>query len=126
MGIKTIVGNMKDRDKKIVRKKKAIKMSAYKITKKLIASICIAIFSLCGFIGVCIYSAMMKGNAGFIVGIVPLFLMLCNIAGLIIAYSEIKKDNVKAKHITIGALSNAFILIVYIIMYILGSTDVLN
>lgn len=126
LGIKNVVGNMKDRNKKIVRKKKAIKMSAYKITKKLIVSFCIAIFSLCGFVGVCIYSAIMKGNAGFIVGIVPLFLMLCNIVGIIIAYSEIKNDNVKSKHITIGTLSNAFIVIVYILMYIVGSLDVIK
>ena len=124
MKIKTIFENMKDRDKKIVRKKKAIKMSAYIVTKKLVASICIAIISLLGFVGVCIYSAVMKGNAGFIVGIVPLFLMLCNIAGLMIAYSEIKKDNVKVKYVTIGTLSNGLIVVLYLFMYIVGSLNI--
>ena len=126
MKIKSILENMRDRDKKIIRKKKAIKMSAYKVTKKLVASICIAILSLLGFIGVCIYSAIMKGNAGFIVGIVPLFLMLCNIVGLMVAYSEIKKDNVKVKYVTIGTLSNGLILVVYLFMYIVGSLDIVG
>ncbi|MCI8307375.1 MAG: hypothetical protein HFH14_04925, partial [Lachnospiraceae bacterium] len=89
-------------------------------------SICIAILSLLGFIGVCIYSAIMKGNAGFIVGIVPLFLMLCNIVGLMVAYSEIKKDNVKVKYVTIGTLSNGLILVVYLFMYIVGSLDIVG
>lgn len=124
--IKTIFENMKDRDKKIVRKKKAIKMSAYKVTKKLAASICIALISFLGFVGVCIYSAIMKGNAGFIVGIVPLFLMLCNIVGLMIAYSEIKNENVKVKYVTIGTLSNGLILVVYLFMYIVGSLDIIR
>lgn len=124
--IKTIFENMKDRDKKIVRRKKAIKMSAYKVTKKLAASICIALISFLGFVGVCIYSAIMKGNAGFIVGIVPLFLMLCNIVGLMIAYSEIKNENVKVKYVTIGTLSNGLILVVYLFMYIVGSLDIIR
>lgn len=124
--IKTIFENMKDRDKKIVRRKKAIKMSAYKGTKKLAASICIALISFLGFVGVCIYSAIMKGNAGFIVGIVPLFLMLCNIVGLMIAYSEIKNENVKVKYVTIGTLSNGLILVVYLFMYIVGSLDIIR
>lgn len=124
--IKTLFENMKDRDKKIIRKKKAIKMSAYKVTKKLAASICIALISFLGFVGVCVYSAIMKGDAGFIVGIVPLFLMLCNIVGLMIAYSEIKNDNVRVKYVTIGTLSNGIILVVYLLMYIAGTLDIVG
>ena len=41
-------------------------------------------------------------------------------------YSEIKKDNVKVKYVTIGTLSNGLILVVYLFMYIVGSLDIVG
>lgn len=103
-----------------MRKKRIIRMSAYKVTSRIIASYILGAVSVTGLVTMCIYSAAKKGNAGIVAGIMPIILMMFNIAGLIMAYSEMKNDDVKPKHVFWGSAINGLLVILFLIIYISG------
>ena len=61
-----------------MRRKRIIKMSAYKVTPKIIASYVFGLVSFGVLILLCIFSAMSKGQAGFAAGIIPIIMMIFN------------------------------------------------
>ena len=67
-----------------------------------------------------ILSAISKGNAGIIAGILPMFAMNISIAGLVLAYRSLRNDDVKLKHVYTGLITNGLLVIVYLVLYIIG------
>ena len=85
-----------------------------------ILSIITAGISVVAFVSVCIYSAYKAGDAGIVAGTVPIAAMIINLAGFIFAYVNFKAENVKMQYVTIGAVLNAVLLILYLILYLMG------
>lgn len=104
----------------IVTKKKPGKMSSYIIPNEIIISYSFAVFSIISAFALCIYSAVNKGNAGFIAGVIPLIALMLNITGLILAYRNLKNESVKLKHVYIGLISNGLLVIFYLVLYVIG------
>ena len=105
----------------VVRKKKARRMSAYRITSGIIISLVFAFISFAGLVGLCVYSAVNKGNATIIIGIIGLILFFLSLAGLIIAILERKNDEAKQKFSIIGILVNILLSIIFCVLYIVGN-----
>lgn len=106
----------KNRDKNTFRvtySKKVVPFTA-------ILSIIIAGISVVSFVCVCIYSAYNAGDGGVWTGTVPIIAMFMNLAGFILAYVNFKVEKVKIQYVTIGAVLNALILILYLFLYLLG------
>jgi len=104
----------------LIRKKKARRMSAYRVTTGIFLSIFFAIASFIGLAALCVYSAVNKGQAGILIGIIGLILFFANIAGFIIGIFERKNDEAKQKYIIIGILANLLLVILYIVLYMIG------
>lgn len=103
-----------------MRRKRIIKMSAYKVTPKIIASYVFGLVSFGVLILLCIFSAMSKGQAGFAAGIIPIIMMIFNIVGLVISYPEIRNDDIKPKHVFWSSSINGIMVILYLVIYICG------
>ena len=106
--------------KNIVTKKKPGKMSSYVIPKEIITSYCFAGVSLVSVIAVSIHSAVKRGNAGIVVGVIPFIALILNITGLILAYRNLKNESVKLKHVYIGLISNGLLVFFYLVLYVVG------
>ena len=108
------------KNKKNKRKKVKMTFSRKYVPFTAILSIIIAGLSVVSFVGVCIYSAYNAGEAGIAAGTVPIIAMIMNLAGFIFAYVNFKTENVKIQYVTIGAVVNAVLLILYLILYLTG------
>ena len=119
IAVKVKTKKNKNRNKNTI-KKQTITFSRKYVTASSVISIIFAILSVVSFIFMCIYSAVNKGEAGSVAGIVPIFAMIINLAGFVLAYANFKRENVKMKYVTIGAVSNALLLIAYLFLYLTG------
>lgn len=85
-----------------------------------IVSLIISIVSFLGLIALSIVSAVYGGNAGLAVGIAGVLLFLVNITGFILAATCLKMYNVNLKITRAGIIGNAFMIVSYISLYIVG------
>ena len=120
MSIAVKVKTKKEKKNKNTIQKQTITFSRKHVTGSSVISIIFAGISLLSFIGMCIYSAVNKGDAGPAAGIVPIFAMILDLAGIVLAYVNFRRENIKMKYVTIGAVSNALLLIFYLFLYLTG------
>ena len=103
-----------------IKRKKPRKVIVSRVSNVLISSFVFAVVSFSILIITSILSAISKGNAGIIAGILPMFAMIISIAGLVLAYRSLRNDNVKLKHVYTGLITNGLLVIVYLVLYIIG------
>lgn len=103
-----------------IKRKKPRKVIVSRVSNELIFSFVFAVVSFSILIITSILSAISKGNAGIIVGILPMFAMIISIAGLVLAYRSLRNDDVKLKHVYTGLITNGLLVIVYLVLYIIG------
>lgn len=106
--------------REIIKRKKPRKVIISRVSNELISSFVFAVVSFSILIITSILSAISKGNAGIIAGILPMFAMIISIAGLVLAYRSLRNDDVKLKHVYTGLITNGFLVIVYLVLYIIG------
>ena len=103
-----------------IKRKKPRKVIVSRVSNVLISSFVFAVVSFSILIITSILSAISKGNAGIIAGILPMFAMIISIAGLVLAYRSLRNDDVKLKHVYTGLITNGLLVIVYLVLYIIG------
>lgn len=103
-----------------IKRKKPRKVIVSRVSNELISSFVFAVVSFSILIITSILSAISKGNAGIIAGILPMFAMIISIAGLVLAYRSLRNDDVKLKHVYTGLIMNGLLVIVYLVLYIIG------
>ena len=103
-----------------IKRKKPRKVIVSRVSNELISSFVFAVVSFSILIITSILSAISKGNAGIIAGILPMFAMIISIAGLVLAYRSLRNDDVKLKHVYTGLITNGLLVIVYLVLYIIG------
>ncbi len=103
-----------------IKRKKPRKVIVSRVSNELIFSFVFAVVSFSILIITSILSAISKGNAGIIAGILPMFAMIISIAGLVLAYRSLRNDDVKLKHVYTGLITNGLLVIVYLVLYIIG------
>ncbi len=103
-----------------IKRKKPRKVIVSRVSNELIFSFVFAVVSFSILIFTSILSAISKGNAGIIAGILPMFAMIISIAGLVLAYRSLRNDDVKLKHVYTGLITNGLLVIVYLVLYIIG------
>lgn len=103
-----------------IKRKKPRKVIISRVSNELIFSFVFAVVSFSILIITSILSAISKGNAGIIAGILPMFAMIISIAGLVLAYRSLRNDDVKLKHVYTGLITNGLLVIVYLVLYIIG------
>ncbi len=106
--------------REIIKRKKPRKVIVSRVSNELISSFVFAVVSFSILIITSILSAISKGNAGIIAGILPMFAMIISIAGLVLAYRSLRNDDVKLKHVYTGLITNGLLVIVYLVLYIIG------
>ena len=117
--LKQNTDDSKKRRAAFIRKKKATRMSAYKVTTGIVISFLTAIISFVGLAGLCIYSALNKGNAGIFVGIIGIILFFANVAGFIFGILERSNDEAKQKYVLLGTIFNLILMIIYMLLYLI-------
>lgn len=80
----------------------------------------IGILVVLGFIAISIVSGIYGGEAGIIIGIVGIFLFVLSIFGFILSYKELKQRDIYYRFPMIGIISNGFMLIILVTIYIMG------
>ena len=103
-----------------IKRKKPRKVIISRVSNELISSFVFAVVSFSILIITSILSAISKGNAGIIAGILPMFAMNISIAGLVLAYRSLRNDDVNLKHVYTGLITNGLLVIVYLVLYIIG------
>ena len=103
-----------------IKRKKPRKVIISRVSNELISSFVFAVVSFSILIITSILSAISKGNAGIIAGILPMFAMIISIAGLVLAYRSLRNDDVELKHVYTGLITNGLLVIVYLVLYIIG------
>ncbi|MDD7521414.1 MAG: hypothetical protein SOW12_07120 [Lachnospiraceae bacterium] len=103
-----------------IKRKKPRKVIISRVSNELISSFVFAVVSFSILIITSILSAISKGNAGIIAGILPMVAMIISIAGLVLAYRSLRNDDVKLKHVYTGLITNGLLVIVYLVLYIIG------
>lgn len=106
------------------RRKKAegeLRLSSKKHPRRGIASTCFAILSILLFGAACIYSGTLDGKAGMEIGIAGLACIVISITGFVFAWLALHEENIKAVFPTVGILLNGLLVILYMILYLLGS-----
>ena len=111
--------NLADHNNDIQRKRMSYYNRKY-VPASTKLSIIISIVSVISFMYVCIYSAFNGGNAGLIVGIVPMIAIVLDLIGFILAYVNFKKEDVRVLYVTLGAVLNAILVILYLFLYLTG------
>lgn len=106
------------------RRKKAegeLRLSSKKHPRRGIASTCFAILSIILFGAACIYSGTLNGKAGMEIGVVGIACIGISIIGFVFAWLALHEDNIKTVFPTVGILLNSLLIIMYMILYLLGS-----
>jgi hypothetical protein len=97
-----------------------IKFSGRSHTKLGIISAVIGIAVVIGFITISIISGLMKGNGGFILGVIGICLLPLAIYGFYFSYQALKQKDIFFRFPIIGAVLNGLMAIVLLIIYVLG------
>ena len=106
------------------RRRKAegeLRLSSKKHPRRGIASTCLAVLSIILFGAVCIYSGMLNGKAGMEIGVAGIACVVISINGFVLAWLALHEDNIRTVFPTAGILLNSLLIIVYMILYLLGS-----
>jgi hypothetical protein len=102
------------------RKKEMIHFSGRRHTRLGIISAIIGIAVVIGFLTISFISGFARGNGGFVLGIIGLLLFGLSIFGFVLSYKSFKKKDIFYRFPIIGAVSNGFMIILFLIIYILG------
>lgn len=102
------------------KRREALRVSVSKIPVEVYISMIIGFLSMVSFIVVCILSAINRGNAALWVGVIPIIATVCNAGALFLAYRCFKLDDVRNKWVSIAAIMNGFMVIIYMLLYIMG------
>lgn len=103
-----------------MRKKRIIKIATKKLPASVIVAFITGILSFILFIAMCVISAINLGNAGQIVGIVPVISVIINAAAFFISYQNLKREDVKKGFVSISAFLNGGMVIIYLVLYLIG------
>ena len=109
------------KSKKNVNKKVRLKIASAKIPVTVRLSFCVGIATLIAFIILCFVSAVKKGNAGVIVGIIPIVSIILNIVAFILSYKNLKREDIKVKWVLAATYINGAQVLVYMFLYIWGA-----
>lgn len=109
---------MKADNKKIARKK--LRIATKRTTASSVISLITGILSIIILVSMIIVSAVYKGVAGQIIGIVPLITLIFNVAAFIIAYRQFKVENVRLGIVSAAAVINGCMVVVFLVLYLVG------
>ncbi len=87
-----------------------------------ILSTVLALASLILFGAVCFVSGTNRGNSGLGVGLVGVLCFLISIAGFICAWISLHQENIRPHFPTIGSVLNGLMMIMYLMLYIWGTS----
>lgn len=113
--------DLKKKKKQNKKNKAHLKIVTARIPAVVICSLCISALSFAAFVTACIISAVNIGNAGLVVGIIPLIAAVCNVGGFILAYSTLKKENIRMGWSLAASYINGGMVLLYLIIYIFGA-----
>jgi len=108
----------------IKRDRDMIRFSGRRHTRMGIISTVIGITVILGFLTISIISGLAHGNGGLLLGMIGIFLFSLAVLGFVLSYKAFKKKDIFYRFPLIGAISNGFMTIILLIIYILGFWEV--
>lgn len=81
----------------------------------------LAVLSLGVFAVLCFMSGETDGHSGLEAGIMGLICALISIVGFVMAWISLNQDNIRTLFPTIAAVSHGLLILLYLIVYILGT-----
>lgn len=81
----------------------------------------LAVLSLGIFAVLCFMSGETNGHSGVEAGILGIVCAVISIIGFVMAWISLNQDNIRTLFPTIAAVSNGLLILLYLIVYILGT-----
>ena len=106
--------------KKKRKEKSALHLSDKKHPKSAIAATGIGIVSLFLFLTVCIISSESDGNGGILIGAGGLLCFFLSVAGLILSWLSLHRENIRLLFPSIAAVLNGLLMVFYFLLYMWG------
>lgn len=86
-----------------------------------IASSVLAAVSFVSFATVCIISGKAGGKAGPGAGLIGILCFLISVTGFIMSWVSLHQEDIRPLFPTIGSVTNGLLIIIYMLLYILGT-----
>lgn len=110
------------RRKKRDRENEGLRLTDKKHPKGAIVSTILSVVSLGIFAVLCFMSGETNGQSGIEAGWIGLLCLAISIVGFILAWISLHQENIRPLFPTIGALANGLIMLMYIIVYVWGTS----
>ncbi len=104
----------------LLYKKRRLRIATKKLPFSVAAAFAAGILSFIVFAGMCVISVINLGNAGQIVGIVPIIMLAVNVCAFFVSYQNLKREDVKKGLVSASAFLNGGMVIIYLVLYLLG------
>ncbi len=102
------------------RRRRKLRVASKKNSPFTVLTLCAGIFSFAVFIAICILSAVHKGEYGVMAGIVPLIMLAVNIICFAQAYRQLFKENIREGIVSLSAIINGGMVVIYLVLYLVG------
>lgn len=103
-------------------RKRRKKLSVYSVKNSpiTIVTLCAGIISFVVLLALCIVSAVYKGDYGVVAGIIPLIMLVVNIICFASAYRQLYKENIREGMVSLSAIINGGMVVIYLVLYLVG------
>lgn len=102
------------------KRRRKLRVSSKKSSPITIVTLCAGIISFVVLVTLCIISAVYKGKYGSTAGIVPLGMLVINIICFASAYRQLHKENILEGIVSLSAVINGGMVVIYLVLYLIG------
>ena len=102
------------------KRRRKLQVSSKKNSPITVLTLCAGILSFVVLLALCIVSAVHKGEFGSAAGVVPLSMLVINIICFASAYKQLHKENIREGMVSLSAIINGGMVVIYLILYLIG------